>query len=271
MREATAARLRVLIADDEPPARERIEELLLKNPGVRIVGSADNGHAAVAAIREQAPDLVLLDVQMPGLTAFQVIEAIGVQQMPATIFVTAYDRYALRAFDLAALDYLLKPFDDERFEQSMGRAQYLHGLKQSGAMAARIRDAFEAMGLDAPQPRCPSASHTDRIAVESRGHLRTVLAAQIDYITASGVYAELHVGEKSYVIRERMQALEDRLDPRQFFRVHRSAIVQLDRIDVLMRQGGGDYTLKLKNGIQLTVSRNRIEQLERWMGLTAGT
>jgi two-component system LytT family response regulator len=259
--------LRVLIVDDELPARQRVEELLLKMPQVEIVGCADNGNAAVAAIRAHDPDLVLLDVQMPGMTAFDVIKEIGVENMPSTIFVTAYDRYALKAFDLAAIDYLLKPFDDERFEQSMDRAQQQHELKQLGHMAARLRKALEAAGFEAPDaaPK-PAHDYLERIAVESRGQLRAVSTAQIDYITASGVYAELHVGEKTYVIRERIQTLEERLDPHRFFRIHRSVIVQLDRIDVLIRQAGGDYTLKLKNGAQLTVGRSRLEQLERWMG-----
>lgn len=259
--------LRVLIVDDELPARQRMEDLLLKMPQVEIIGCVENGNAAVAAIREHEPDLVLLDVQMPGMTAFDVIKEIGVENMPGTIFITAYDRYALKAFDLAAIDYLLKPFDDERFEQSMDRAQQLHELKQLGHMASRLRKALEAAGFEAPDTSAkPAQDYLERIAVESRGQLRAVSTTQIDYITASGVYADLHVAEKAYVIRERIQTLEERLDPRRFFRVHRSVIVQLDRIDVLIRQAGGDYTLKLKNGTQLTVGRSRLEQLERWMG-----
>lgn len=260
--------LRVLIVDDELPARQRVEELLLKMPQVEIVGCAENGNAAVAAIREHEPDLVLLDVQMPGMTAFDVIKEIGVENMPGTIFVTAYDRYALKAFDLAAIDYLLKPFDDERFEQSLARAQQLHELRQLGHMASQLRKALEAAGFEVPEASAPKPArdYLERIAVESRGQLRAVSTAQIDYITASGVYAELHIGEKTYVIRERIQTLEERLDPRRFFRSHRSVIVQLDRIDVLIRHAGGDYMLKLKNGAQLTVGRSRLEQLERWMG-----
>lgn len=263
--------VRVLVVDDEPLASERITTLLSKFEGVEIVGVASNGDQAVDGIRAVVPDVVFLDIQMPGMNGFDVIREIGPENAPIIVFVTAYDQYAVRAFDLAAVDYLLKPFEDERIEQALQRAKGLLSLKQSNERAERITRALETLGLNLPSVATlkPAAGYIDRIAVESRNHLRVLLTQQIDYVTASGVYAELHVGEKTYVIRERMQALEQRLDPRYFFRIHRSVIVQLDRIEVLIRQTGGDYMIKLKSGIQLTVSRNRIDQLERWMGVQA--
>lgn len=252
--------VRVLIVDDEPLARQRLEDLLRETPGVEILGFADDGEAAIGAIRSLAPDLVFLDVQMPGKTGLDVVREIGPKRMPATVFVTAYDRYALQAFDAAALDYLVKPFDDERFERAFERARRLIDLQEVGKLSAQL------MSVLGGAPARPA--YLERIAVEMRGQVRVVPVGDIDYVTASGQYAELHAGEKTYVIRERMQTLEERLDPAVFFRVHRSAIVRLDRIETLLRDAGGDYAVRLKNGTQLSVSRGRIEALEKWIGLS---
>ena len=261
--------LRVLIVDDEALARQRLEDLLRHQEDVAIVGTADSGDAAISAIRELRPDLVFLDVQMPGKTGLEVVQAVGAKDMPATVFVTAYDQYALKAFDLAAIDYLVKPFDDERFEQAFARARRLIELEQMGRLTDELLKVLQGMSRPAAQAdgAAPQGGYLERIAVEMRGQVRVVPVDQIDYITASGPYAELHVGDRTHVIRERMQTLEERLDPAKFFRVHRSAIVQLDRIESLLRDPGGDYAVRLRNGVQLSVSRNRVEQLEKWMGL----
>jgi two-component system, LytTR family, response regulator len=239
--------LRILIVDDELLARQRIEDLLVKEPHVEIVGTARDGNEAVDLIRELHPDLVFLDVQMPGRTGLEVIDAViaseGAEAMPATIFTTAFERFALKAFDVAAVDYLVKPFDDERFAQALGRA----------------RKAIEAAA--ALQPATKS-QYLDRIPVESRGQIRVVPVARIDYITASGPYAELHVGERTFAVREKMQTLEEKLDPAIFMRIHRSAIVRLDRIDTLLHAAGGDYAVRLQDGTELSVSRSRREELE---------
>lgn len=270
--------LRALIVDDEAPARDHVARLLSNMHDIDVIGTASDGHEAVASILALRPDVVFLDIQMPGLNGFDVVEAVGAAQMPATIFVTAYDQHALKAFELAAIDYLLKPFDDDRFYQAVTRVKAIHELKQAGMFAARIRSVFESME-SLPQALTTLAQtplkiegaatpdRLERIAVESRGQVRVVPVEQIDYITASGVYAELHVGDKTYVVRERMQVLDEQLDPQRFFRIHRSIIVQLNRIDVLLRHAGGDYILKLKTGAQVPVSRTRIEQLEKWMGV----
>jgi two-component system, LytTR family, response regulator len=270
MTQATAPRrpLRVLLVDDEPLARQRLEDLLRANESVQIVGMAENGEAAIAAIRSLAPDLVFLDVQMPGKTGLDVVRELGPERMPPTIFVTAYDEYALEAFDVAALDYLVKPFDDERFEQALTRARERVELRDMGRLSEQLLALLQGTaGSRTAAPASPAQAYLERIAVESRGQVRVVPVEQIDYISASGPYVELHAGDKTHVIRERMQMLEERLDPAKFFRVHRSAIVRLEQVDTLLRDSGGDYAVRLKSGAQLSVSRSRIEALEAWMGL----
>jgi two-component system, LytTR family, response regulator len=263
--------VRVLIVDDEPLARQRLEDLLAPEPGVEIVGTADNGVAAVEAIRDWKPDLLFLDVQMPGKTGLDVVREIGPEAMPATIFVTAYDQHALAAFDLAAVDYLVKPFDDERFEQAFRRARRMVELEEVDRLSNRLLAVLqgESGSSDAPRPGRDGArpEYLERIAVETKGQVRVVPVKQIDYIAASGPYAELYVGEKRYIIRERMQTLEERLDPARFFRIHRSAIVRLDLIETLIRNPGGDYAVQLKGGVRLKVSRSRFEELEKRMGI----
>jgi len=262
MAEAGEPAVRVLIADDEPLARQRIEDLLAKEPKVEIAGTASTGPETVDAIRKLRPDLVFLDVKMPGMTGLQVVDAIGAEEMPATIFTTAYDQFALKAFDRAAVDYLVKPFDDERFAQALRRARHSIELEEAGRMTRKLFALMQASQEIAGPPR-PKNEYLERISVESRGQLRVVPVAKIDYITASGPYAELHVGDKTYAIRERMQTLEERLDPALFFRIHRSAIVRLDRIDTLLRAAGGDYAVRLKDGTELSLSRSRREELEQ--------
>jgi len=257
----TTRPIRVLIVDDEPLARQRIEDLLAREPNVEIVGTADNGNAAIEAIGRLRPDLLFLDVQMPGKTGLEVARAIGAESMPATIFVTAYDQHALQAFDLAAVDYLVKPFDDERFEQAFRRARRLVELEETG----RLHEHLRTLLRDESRPR--TVRYLDRIAVESKGKVRFIPVDDIDYIEASGPYAELVVGGRRHVIREALQTLEERLDPTRFMRVHRSAIVQLDRVDTLLRGAGGDYEIQLKDGTRLRVSRSRREDLAQRLGV----
>jgi two-component system LytT family response regulator len=274
--------IRVLVVDDEPLARQRVEDLLGAEEAVEIVASVDNGTAAVDAVRSLHPDLVFLDVQMPGKTGIDVVREIGPDDMPATIFVTAYDRYALQAFDLAAVDYLVKPFDDERFEQAFRRARRQVELEEMGELRERLLavldqgprgggggsggtgDVAHAPALPAPRN---DERYLERIAVEMRGKVRVVPVAQIEYITASGPYVELHTNERAYLIREAIQTLEHRLDPNRFLRIHRSIIVRVDLIDTFHRGAGGDYEVQLKSGVRLRVSRSRREELERRLGV----
>jgi two-component system LytT family response regulator len=276
--------IRVLIVDDEPLARQRVEDLLAAEDAVQIVASVDNGTAAVEAVRSLHPDLVFLDVQMPGKTGIDVVREIGPDDMPSTIFVTAYDRYALQAFDLAAVDYLVKPFDDERFEQAFRRARRHVELEEIGELRERLLAVLDA----GPRPSAPAVGATasdgnhaeaaspprseqpylERIAVEMRGKVRVVPVAQVEYITASGPYVELHTSERAYLIREAIQTLEQRLDPSRFLRIHRSIIVRVDLVDTFHRGAGGDYEVQLKSGVRLRVSRSRREELERRLGVT---
>jgi two-component system, LytTR family, response regulator len=264
--------IRVLIVDDEALGRLRVHDLVRSESGVEVIGEAADGEAAVKAIRELQPDLVFLDVQMPKKSGLDVVKEVGAERMPMTIFVTAYDRYALQAFDVAALDYLVKPFDDERFEQAFRRARRslaLEGVDRARTQLLRMLRESE-IGSRAPAAKHAAADgvrYLERIAVETHGQVKPIPVSQIDYISAAGPYAELHVGDRRYVIREAMQALEDRLDPNQFMRVHRSVIVRLDLVKALHRGGGGDYELQMKGGVRLRVSRSRRAGLERWLGI----
>jgi two-component system LytT family response regulator len=190
--------------------------------------------------------------------------------MPATIFVTAYDQHALGAFELHALDYLVKPFDDERFEEALRRARRAVELEEVDRLRGQLLAALQGGGAAAPappSPRPPEAEYLQRIPVESKGRVRVVPVAEIDYIVAAGVYAELHVGDRRYIVRESMQTLEERLDPDVFMRIHRSVIVRIALVDVFLRGEGGDYEVQLKNGVRLRVSRARREALEQRLGL----
>jgi two-component system, LytTR family, response regulator len=265
--------LRVLIADDELLARQRIEDLLRGEPDVEVVATAGSGPEAVRLIRELGPDLVFLDVQMPGKTGLEVVREIGVELMPATIFATAWDHHAIEAFDLAAIDYLVKPFEDERFEQAFRRARRTIELEEVDRLKDRLLAALQG-GEPAAVPRgteSPPANepYLERMAVETRGKVRVVPVAEIDYIVASGPYAELHVGDRRHLIRESMQSLEERLDPDKFLRIHRSIIVRIELVDVLLRGAGGDYEVQLKDGRKLRVSRSRREELERRLGVSS--
>jgi len=266
-----AERVRVLVVDDEPLARMRIEDVLSHLEGAEIVGSASNGIEAVEMIRSLKPDLVFLDVQMPGKTGVEVVREIGPSVMPATIFVTAYDQFAVQAFDVAAVDYLVKPFDDERLESAFERARSRLALEGLGQLRQKLLAVLQTPGTASAQPT-PAHPHTpeylERIAVEMRGKVQSIPVDQIDYIVQSGPYAELHSGGRRHLIREAMQTLEERLDPRKFMRVHRSMIVRLDLVEALHRGTGGDYEVQLKGGARVKVSRSRRDALERWLGVS---
>jgi two-component system LytT family response regulator len=236
-----------LVADDQPMARERLLALLAQEDDVTVVATAATGSDAVAAIRTHAPDLVFLDMQMPELDGLGVIEAIGTDRMPATIFVTAFDDYAIQAFEVHALDYLLKPFGRHRFEKALARAR-LH-LQRSRAHA--VTEQFEALvkNLRAPSPV------RNRIVVRTGGRIAFVDVDQIDWVEAEGNYVRLHIGAESHLIRDTMTGMLGRLNSERFFRIHRSRIVRLDRIQSLHLASGGDYDVVLHNGVRLGLSR----------------
>jgi two-component system, LytTR family, response regulator len=263
------APLRVVVADDETLARQRVIDMLRHEAGVQVVGEASDGIQAVEVIRREQPDLVFLDVQMPGRTGLDVVRELGAD-MPATIFVTAYDTHALAAFDLAAVDYLVKPFDDERFEQAFGRARRMIELRDVERLRARLLSVLQGEApLDSVDGGAPRTSYLERIPVEMRGKVKVVPVSEIEYIVASGPYAELYAGDRKYLIREAMQNLEERLDPAVFIRVHRSVIVRIDQIATLHKAPGGDYEVELRSGRRLRVSRSRLEALEKKLGLGA--
>ena len=262
------ARLRVLVVDDEPLGVRRLLNLLRNEPEIEVVGTAEDGEAAIAAIAELTPDLVFLDIQMPRKTGLDVVQEVGPERMPVTIFVTAYDQFALRAFDLAAVDYLVKPFDNERFAEALRRARRKIELERIGSVQDRLRALLaQVVNLEGAPPQPPAASrYLERIPVHARGKTRVVAVDDIDFITASGVYAELHVGRIEHLVRESLQNLEDRLDPQHFFRIHRSAIVRISLIEALLRGEGGDYKVRLRTGATLKLSRYRRAELEERLG-----
>ena len=273
---ADSTPLRVLIVDDEPLARQRIADMLREERGVEIMGERDNGTDAIDAIRSLHPDLVFLDMQMPGKTGLEVVRDVGVDAMPLTIFVTAYDRHALEAFEVAAVDYLVKPFDDERFEQALQRARRMIELREVDKLRSRLLSVLQGGGERASDQEAPLPSsapqrgdYLERIPVEMRGKVRVVPVSEIEFIVASGPYAELYSGDRKYVIREAMQNLEEKLDPSVFIRTHRSVIVRLDLIETLHKGAGGDYEVQLKSGRRLRVSRSRLEALEKKLGLSS--
>lgn len=262
--------LRVLIVDDDPVSRDRLEALLRSEAGVEVLGTAANGEDAVDAIRKLEPNLVFLDVNMPGLSGPEVVRKIGPEAMPATIFVTAHDGHALEAFDLEVIDYVVKPFDDERFGQALRRAREVLELSELGRLRNQLIAALQGSGTSAPtvDNGATGPVHLERIPIESRGKVQVVDVGDIDFIVSSGPYVELNAGGKTHLIRESMQSFEDRLDPARFIRIHRSIIVRIALIETLHKAGGGDYEVELKSGARLKVSRTRREELERRLGIT---
>jgi len=254
----TGSRTRVLIADDEPLARDRLRMLLSKEEWVEIAGECANGPEAVHAIQKLNPDLVFLDVQMPGATGFDVIESVGAERMPAVVFVTAYDRYALRAFDVHAIDYLLKPFDRERFQQALTRARQHIERKDAGELERRL--------LELVQDLRSSPSRPERFVIKSGGRVFFVRTDEIDWIEAAGNYVKLHVGAEAHLLRETMNALEAQLDPDVFFRIHRCHIVNIERVKELQPWFNGEYVVFLRSGARLTLSRGYREKLQTRIG-----
>jgi len=246
------AAIRVLIVDDEPLARRGIRLHLEQQPGFEIVGECGNGLEAVAAIQDRAPDLVFLDVQMPEMDGFQVIEAVGIEQMPAVVFVTAYDAYAIRAFDVHAVDYLLKPFDRERFLQALdhARSQLLGVPRNLGAQLRAL--LHEHLG---------GRKHLERLVIRSGGRIFFLEVATVDWIEAADNYAELHVGKQSHLVRHTLASLEARLDPEHFVRIRHSTIVNVRKVKELRPSSSGEYDVVLQSGAVLESSRRYRKKL----------
>ena len=246
-----ASTIRVVIVDDEPLAREGLRMLLARDPEIELVGEAAGGRAAVMAIRRLAPDLVFLDVQMPELSGFEVLAQLPSDAIPAVVFVTAYDRYALRAFEVHALDYLLKPFDDERFFDALRRAK--RQLRLS-SLSPGLLSLLQGRG----EPR----GNGSRLAIRDGARVVFVEVEEIDWIEACDYYVQLHVGGKSYLHRESMQRLEEKLDPDRFLRIHRSAIVNR-RVVKELRHKGRELVCVLASGVAIKVARSQRGKLQK--------
>jgi two-component system LytT family response regulator len=238
--------IRVLVADDQPMARERLVSLLEAEPGVQVAGTASSGPEAVESIRQSAPDLVFLDLQMPGMDGFKVIETIGVERMPPTVFVTAYDEYAVRAFEVQAIDYLLKPFGRQRFQSALARARKQLERDRQGELAERLTELLKAGRSD---------RGNERLLVKTGGRVSFVDIDSIDWVEAEGNYVRIHAGPQVHLLRETMNSLIARIGERQFFRIHRSRIVNVARVKELSIAGGGDYHVLLLDGTRLGLSR----------------
>lgn len=250
-----STKLKTIIVDDEPLACDRLEGLLKHEKEIEIVAICENGEEAIKEINNQTPDLVFLDIQMPEIDGFEVLKNINQKQIPAIIFATAYDEYALKAFDVHALDYLLKPFKKERFNDALNRARNVIKYEKSTLFNKKIENLLESLNTRAP---------LTRIKVKSSERYFFLNVDEIDWIEAEGNYVHIYSGDKNYMIRDTMKKMVDKLDSNTFFRIHRSTIVNVDKINGLEQWFHGDYKVTLKSGKQLTLSRNYKELLKRF-------
>ena len=251
--------IRTILVDDEPLAREKTRAFLEKEPDIEIVAECRDGKEALETIEAEKPDLVFLDIQMPEMDGFEVMENLELDDPPIIIFVTAFDEYALKAFDIHALDYLLKPFDRERFGEALSRARREVEQKHIGD----IKDKLMALLNDV---RNRASKFPDRLVVKTAGRVVFLKIDDIDWVDAAGNYVKIHLANESHMLRETMGRLEERLDPSKFLRIHRSTIVNIERIKELQQQFHGDYLVVLKGGQRLTLSRSYREKIQELLG-----
>ena len=251
-------KIRALVVDDEPLARRRIRKLLSRDTDVEVIGDCANGYEAIDAISRQSPNLVFLDVQMPEVDGFAVLEQIDKSAVPFVIFVTAYDQYALKAFEVSAVDYLLKPFDKKRFEQALQRAKARLSTEQGSDINQQTLALLQELKA--------RTQHSERLLIKSGGRAFFLKIDEIDWIGAEGKYVRLHVGGESYLLREGMSVIENQLDPRKFLRVHRSSIVNIDRVKELQPWFNHEYRVVLKDGTKLILSRTCRKKLTDLLG-----
>ena len=257
---AGKATIRTLIVDDEPLARRRLHRLLARDNDVQIVGDCANGREAIEAISKHKPDLVFLDVQMPEIDGFAVLDKIESDAIPYVVFVTAYDQYALKAFEASAVDYLLKPFDRKRFGKALQRAKSRLLSDRDTRLSERTLSLLQELKA--------RASHLDRLLIKSGGRVFFLKADEVDWIEAEGKYVQLHVGREAHLLREGIGVLEEQLDPQKFVRIHRSAIVNLDRVRELQPWFHHEYRVILRDGTPLTLSRSCRKKLAELLGNT---
>ena len=249
-------KVRTLIVDDMLLARERIKRFLKSDPEVEVVGECSDGREAVSAIKELAPDLVFLDVQIPELDGFGVLDEVNAAQMPVVIFITAYDEFAIRAFEVHALDYLLKPFNRDRMRDALLHAKAHLAQRNSREVDRRLDDLLKDIKGD--------PKHIKRLAIKSSGRIVFLMTDEIDRIESAGNYVCVYAGKDNHLLRERLSQLETRLDPARFIRIHRSTIINVDRVKELQPLFNGDYRVILRDGTELTLSRN---YREKFMGI----
>lgn len=261
-----SAPIRTLVVDDEPLAREGLRVLLERDEEVELVGECAQGREAVEAIRDLEPELVFLDVQMPEMDGFGVLAELEPDEMPAVVFVTAYDEYALRAFDVHALDYLLKPFDDDRFEAALKRAKAELERREDAALGEKLAALLEDHTGERPAGASTRSERDDRLMIRSSGRVQFVNVGEVDWVEAAGDYVRLHVGERSHLLRETMKNMEDRLDAEQFVRVHRSTLVKLDYVKEVVSSDAGSYEIVLEDGTRRSLSRSGRRRLEEVLG-----
>jgi two-component system LytT family response regulator len=266
----TTRPITVLVADDEPLARRRLLRLLRAEAGIEIVAECKGGRSAVEQILARSPDLIFLDIQMPDLDGFGVIAEVGAERMPAVVFVTAFDQYALRAFEVHAFDYLLKPFEGERFHAALARVRaHLSATRREGYPGEEQlrRLLAEVLGRDADSTPKPASPYFERVAVKSEGTTRILQIADVDWFETDGNYVRVHVGKNTYLIRSTANRLQEELDPVRFARIHRRFLVNVDRVVGLEPWFGGDAVVLLRDGTKLRLSRNfREEFLGRMLG-----
>ncbi len=250
--------IRTVIVDDELFARGRIKRVLADEPDVEIIGEYGDGRSALEAIRELKPDLAILDIQMPEMNGFDVVRSLDGDAMPAVIFVTAYDQYAIQAFELYALDYLLKPFDRKRAKRAVERAREHIRSRERGQLDERLLSLVSGLK--------PDRKYLERLVIRSTGRIFFLKTDEVDWIEAAGNYLRIHVGRDAHMIRETMNSIEAKLDPDKFIRIHRSTIVNIDSIRELHPMFSGDYSVLLKDGTELALSRNYRERLIELVG-----
>jgi two-component system LytT family response regulator len=253
-----SSRIRSIVIDDEPLARRRIRRLLARDPDVEVLCDCSNGYEAIEAISEQSPDLIFLDVQMPEIDGFEVLQQLRVDAQPYVVFVTAYDRYALKAFEVSAVDYLLKPFDRKRFEKALQRAKSRMSFERGNDLNQRTLAVLEELRA--------RSSYLDRLLIKSAGRAFFLKVEEIDWIEAEGKYVRIHSGRESYLLREGIGSLELQLDPRKFVRIHRSTIVNLDRVRELQPWFNQEYRVLLHDGTTLMLSRSCRRKLAELLG-----
>ena len=261
----TAKKISALIVDDEPLARQNIRLLLKEDSEIELIGECGSGAEALKVIQKYSPDLLFLDIQMPLMSGFEVLEKIDAEKIPAIIFVTAFDQYAIRAFEVHALDYLLKPFDDARFEKALRQAKKQIEQREINQLSKRLVRLLEDRDAQPNKARTPT--YLSRLMVKSASRVFFLKVDEIDWIEAADYYVKLHVGAKSHLLRETMSDMEAKLDPEKFLRIHRSAIVNLDRVKEMHAHFNGEYLVILHDGTELKLSRSRREQLQQMLDI----